>query len=106
MNVQSELADIDIGYFKAQIKFVDGSELHLFELATIKNGKPDVEKYRYHYQNAEGNLVRRWDNAKHHPELKTFPDHVHTANDKTKESKRPGIPGIFLEIIKLIEDEL
>lgn len=106
VNMQSELADMDIGYFKARIKFVNGSELHLFELVTIKNGKAEVEKYRYHYQNSEGNIIKRWDNAKHHSELKTFPDHVHTANDKTKESKKPGIPNILLEIIKLIEDEL
>lgn len=104
--IQSELADMDIGYFKARMIFVNGSELHLFELVTIKNGKPYVEKCRYHYQSAKGTLVRRWDNAKHHPELKTFPDHVHVANNAAKESKKPAIPGIFLEIIKLIEDEL
>jgi len=61
-----------------------------------------VEKYRYHYQDSEGNLVKRWDNAKHHPEIKTFPDHLHIGN-KVIESRKPKIEDVLLEIVKNIE---
>ena len=33
--------------------------------------------YSYHYQRADGSLVFRYDNAPHHPEVFTFPNHIH-----------------------------
>ena len=101
VNIHIEIIDIDIGYFKAQVKFVDGSELHLFEFVII-DGKPVVEKYRYHYQDVRGRLVMRWDNAGHHPEIKTFPNHLHIA-DGIRESKKPEITNVLLEIVSVIE---
>ncbi len=46
-------------------------------------GEGDVERedYRYHYQTAEGELIRRWDNAPHHPDVETFPHHVHVGDE-------------------------
>ena len=102
VNIQIELIDINSGYFKAQLIFIDNSELHLFEFATTENDKPAVEKYRYHYQNSEGKLIMRWDNAKHHPEIKTFPSHLHVGN-KVEESRKPEIEDVLLEVINKIE---
>lgn len=33
--------------------------------------------YSYHLQDAEGNLIARWDNAPHHPNVSTYPHHKH-----------------------------
>lgn len=101
INIQTEIVDINLGYFKAQVKFVDDSELHVFEFVSVENDKPVVEKYRYHYQDSKGKLVKRWDNAKHHPEIKTFPDHVHIGN-KARESKKPEIEDVLLGIVNII----
>ncbi len=37
--------------------------------------------------------VMGWDNAPHHPELKNFPHHFHTAEGKVEASALTGDPG-------------
>ncbi|MEK6909571.1 MAG: DUF6516 family protein [Candidatus Aenigmatarchaeota archaeon] len=96
VNIQIEIIDINTGYFKAQVKSVDDPELHLFEFVTIEDNNPAVEKYRYHYQSSQGKLVKRWNNAKHHPEINTFPHHLHDG-DKVKESEKPEIYDVLLD---------
>jgi hypothetical protein len=36
-----------------------------------------VQKYSFHWQAMDGCLVKRWDNAAHHPEVLNYPHHVH-----------------------------
>ena len=50
----------------------DASMLYITELHTA-----DFQKYSYHWQNKNGDILIRWDNAPHHKELKTFPHHRH-----------------------------
>ena len=54
-----------------------------------------VKDYSYHWQNKEKMLITRWDNASHHPEIETFPHHVHEG-DEIKPSDVPT----FVEILK------
>lgn len=39
-------------------------------------------KYSFHWQDAEGRLVKRLDNAPHHPELPYAPHHLHIGTDR------------------------
>ena len=58
-----------------------------------------LAEYRFHWQNKEGILITRSDNAKHHPELATFPNHVHVGDDKpVKESAAIDLRGV-LEVL-------
>lgn len=41
----------------------------------------DVRRYSYHIQK-EDKMVRRWDNAPHWPDMKTFPHHLHIESNK------------------------
>ncbi|GEM_PF-191725 len=95
--LEIERIDIDKGYMKSKTIFADGSELHLFQFVEIKDEQPMIEKYRYHYQDENGALIKRWDNAKHHPEIDTFPDHIHVGGE-IKNSSRPDIEGLLAEI--------
>lgn len=40
-------------------------------------GTMTISKYRHHWQDADGQLRKRWDNAPHHPEIDSFPNHLH-----------------------------
>ena len=42
-------------------------------------------KYSYHWQNAGGDLLKRWDNVKHHPHLANAPHHVHLSDGSVSE---------------------
>lgn len=64
--------------FAASLSFFDGSKLIVEE--EIREGtRRIVEKvrYKYHYQSSEGELIFRYDNAPHHPGLRSFPHHKH-----------------------------
>jgi hypothetical protein len=54
--------DIDEGFIKGKILFIDGSALEFLEYL-----KGDIRlKYRFHYMNELGVLIFRYDNAPHH----------------------------------------
>lgn len=88
-------------YLKGIVTFIDASVLSisLFLVASGKDVRP--EKYRYQYMDSRGTPLFRYDNAKHHPELKTFPDHKHV-RDKVFESALPDLADIIDEISALI----
>jgi len=60
----------------ARISFKDGSTLHVKDYLFL-NGE---RKYSYHWQNAGGDLLVRWDNSPHYPDLRTFPHHKHVGH--------------------------
>jgi len=75
--------DIDEGFIKGKMLFIDGSVLEFLEYI-----KGDSRlKYRFHYMNDQGILVFRYDNAPHH-EVSTFPDHKHTPNEVVASSPK------------------
>ena len=55
---------------KAQVK--DGTTVYITELHTF-----DYQKYSYHWQKKNGELIMRWDNKPHWKNIKTFPYHKH-----------------------------
>lgn len=69
--------DFDEGFVKGRILFINGSVLEFLEY--IK-GEARL-KYRFHYMDDQGAIVFRYDNAPHHHDVSTFPDHKHTPNE-------------------------
>ena len=51
--------------------------------------------WRYHFQDQQNNLIFRYDNTPHFPDLKSFPHHKHVKN-KVEESDEP----LILYVIK------
>jgi predicted RNase H-like nuclease (RuvC/YqgF family) len=61
--------------------------------------------YSYHIQK-DGKMVRRWDNAPHWPEMKTFPHHFHLHSEKEAlECREFFAIDVLLEIRDLIKSE-
>jgi hypothetical protein len=48
-----------------------------------------VITYSYHWANATNQLITRWDNTPHFPDLPGFPDHLH---DGATGQVTPGQP--------------
>lgn len=63
---------------------------------------PYIEKYRYHYQDKNNKLIKRWDNSPHYPILSTFPNHLHKGNQVLVCAK-PELKEILLDVVKIIE---
>jgi len=66
-----------IAFYRYRLKLKDGSIVELTERIIEESGKFNTTKYRVHWQNKSGKLIKRWDNAPHHPEINSFPDHLH-----------------------------
>ena len=76
LRIEEVLAD-RLGAIEGRLRFYDDSLLEFAE-TVIERGIVLVKTdYAYHYQCADGTLVFRYDNAPHHPEVFTFPDHIH-----------------------------
>ncbi|MEW6187143.1 MAG: DUF6516 family protein [Thermodesulfobacteriota bacterium] len=56
-------------------------------------------RYSFHWQDAAGKLVRRWDNSPHHLELVFAPNHLHLGVDQVEGFS--GNPDIFRFIEEL-----
>ncbi|RJS73950.1 hypothetical protein CW696_00340 [ANME-2 cluster archaeon] len=65
------------GYLRVTIGLPDNSVMYCFEYV-LSDGSIEISKYSFHWQDMAGNLICRWDNAPHHPELDNFPHHIHT----------------------------
>ncbi|MEE8392021.1 MAG: DUF6516 family protein [Anaerolineae bacterium] len=91
-------------YAGARIRLVDGGLLELFERVTADpDGTLTIKKYRYHWQDANDKVIRRWDNAAHHQHLPYTPHHVHLPDGSVE-----GVadPPDALEVLDQIEAKL
>ena len=65
-------------------------------------------KYSFHWQSSNREIIKRWDNAPHHPEITSHPDHIHEGDEENViSSKRKDaleILGIINQIIENAEE--
>jgi len=100
--VLREEAQGDMGMLRYRLTLCDSSLLEMFEFFQIVKEKVQVIKYSFHWQDMTGQLMKRWDNAAHHPELSESPHHVHEGSE---ENVQPHEPINAEEVLKLIETE-
>ena len=81
------------GKFRLRVTLSDGGLVELFEYVTEASGHLDLRKYSFHWQDGQGNLKRRWDNAPHYPHLPNAPHHVHKEDRSVEEMMI--VPDIF-----------
>ena len=86
---------------KGQLTIIDSSALEIAIFATESRGTVSVDKYRLHYMNNAGQMLFRYDNAPHHPEIESHPHHKH-APDKINPSNMPSMRDILNEISAII----
>jgi hypothetical protein len=89
------------GIIEGRLRFWDGSLLEFVEVL-VEHGVILVKTdYAYHYQSAQNQVVFRYDNAPHHPEIATHPHHKHTF--KTIEpTAPPHLGSVLTEIDQII----
>lgn len=69
------------GYLRIRVTLIDEGLLEISIYCQLAEDTIYLVDYRFHWQDKEGKLKMRWDNARHHPELKTFPHHMHMGED-------------------------
>jgi hypothetical protein len=82
--VRREVTIID-GKIRIKATLSDNSLVELFEYVVESSGQIRSLKYSFHWQDSQGKLRRRWDNAPHYPTLPNAPHHIHN-EDNTVQS--------------------
>jgi hypothetical protein len=92
------------GIIEVRLRFWDGSLLEFVEVL-IEHGVVLVKtEYAYHYQDAQNQLIFRYDNAPHHPEISTHPHHKHTPQS-IEPATPPHLGDVILEVDKVLYPE-
>lgn len=86
-----------ISFFRARLRFLNGSLLQIREALVPKGWRVSKVRYAYQYQDASGQLIFRYDNAAHHPEVATHPDHKHTPAG-VEPANAPDLADVLREI--------
>lgn len=100
--IRREVTPTD-GKMRIRATLTDGGLLELFEYVEEDQGRLNLQKYSFHWQDATGELVQRWDNVNHYPDLPNAPHHVHQADGSVQSV--PGVPGMT-DILDKVESKL
>lgn len=96
--VSQEITTAD-GKLRIEAATSKGGQAEFFVYVAESEGGIQTFKYSFHWQDAQGQLIRRWDNAPHYPDLPNAPHHVHKA-DGTVSGMAP-IPDFFLVVAEM-----
>ena len=111
-----DLALADFDDVVTETKFVGGtpSSPNKLRLLIIDRSFLDIwlsadGDYSYHWERrGQTGEIYRWDNAPHHAQVSTFPDHQHRGNEQTIiESNLNSVPELALrEILVFVRQEI
>ena len=94
-----ERATLTDAHLRARLKITGDSQLEFSEYAQSQPGdKMEVVTYSYHWADAQGNLIRRWDNTPHFPYLPNFPHHIHEG------SEAAVVPGQPMSLFAVLDE--
>jgi hypothetical protein len=79
--------------YRYRVMLTDGSFIEMTERVLEVHGTLEVTKYRPHWRDGNGLLLKRWDNAPHYPGIDMFPHHLHDGAEDSVAS-HPAITGL------------
>jgi hypothetical protein len=100
IEINEEIRPNKQAVIKAKIVFIDGSALHIREYIDAKYTIQKIS-YAYQYQNRNGDLIFRYDNAVHRPALE-FKEHKHIKGGVIIEAILPDVSVIMDEVIRFL----
>ena len=83
--LRKEIAPSD-GKFRIKATLTDGGMIELFEYVAESKKHIHLLKYSFHWQDAQGEMIQRWDNAPHYHNLLNSPHHIHYENGEVRET--------------------
>ena len=91
LEILEVIDEASVQLLKVRAEIIDGSLLYVREAFFRRSSK-----YSYHWQTRTGELLLRWDNAPHHPEIATHPHHKHVG-EHIEPSARVSIDDVLAE---------
>lgn len=102
-DVVEERLGPDFGYLRVRVDLGDDGFLEMAEYFVIEASSVTVKRYRHHWMDSSQTVLKkRWDNARHHPELPTFPHHIHDGSESNVVS---GTAMAIVDVIVFLEEQ-
>jgi hypothetical protein len=95
--ITTDCRTLKIGIIRGIITFVDESRLFFTEYLDLRY-KTEKMTYSFHYQDRDGAVLFRYDNARHKPDIE-FPDHKHLGDGRTVKAEILELAGVLDEIM-------
>ncbi|MBI4631452.1 MAG: hypothetical protein HZB17_05825 [Chloroflexi bacterium] len=89
------------GLIRGEARFVDRSRLNFSELVADIQTAIVRTMYSFHYQNSKDELIFRYDDTPHHPEVTSFPHHKHSG-ESVVSTEPPTLETVLKEITATI----
>lgn len=93
-----EILTAERANLRIRLRFENGALLEINEALVVENGALKSLGYRYHLQRADNEVVFRYDNTPHFPDLPSFPHHKHLS-DTVIASSKPNLLVVLQEAI-------
>ena len=87
---------------RLKVRFAFKYLLAVSEIIVVVDNQIEYIDYRYHFQDAQNNLIFRYDSTPHFPKLPSFPHHKHLP-DQVIACKKPYIAEVLKEAIEFSE---
>ena len=91
-----EILTAERANLRIRLRFENGALLEINEAFVVESGLLKSLGYRYHLQRADSELVFRYDNTPHFPDLPSFPHHKHLG-DAVVASNKPDLLVVLQE---------
>ena len=91
------------GLIRGEARFVDRSRLNFSELVADIQTAIVRTMYSFHYQNSKDELIFRYDDTPHHPEVTGFPHHKHNG-ENVLPTEPPTLEKVLKEITTIVTD--
>ena len=98
---QEEILTSQRANLRIRLRFKQTHLLEINEAIVITDNYLEFLDYRYHLQDEKTNLVFRYDNTPHFPNLSTFTHHKHFPNDVIS-CQKPEITQVLKEATELL----
>jgi len=99
-DIKNDFRTETLGLIKATGFFIDESVLYVTEYLDVSSGI-DKAAYSYHYQDKNGKLLFRYDNARHKPEP-GFLKHKHCENGTIVKAGNPDLRKVLEEVLEYL----
>ena len=87
-------------YIRVKMSLDDGGMLESAEYVQYNaEGEIELVTYSHYWANADSEIMKRWDNTPHFPDLPNFPNHVHDGKSGTVRSSVPMSIRVVLDEI-------
>lgn len=106
--IQSNLSFDEVSnlecYVRGFLVLTGGFELHMAEYV-VSHPQVTHLKYRYHLQTSDKRFIARWDNATHHPNVDSHPNHLHLADGSVNSSPVMDIEKVLRVVVYYLYQE-